>query len=309
MLAGLHVASFSSLSALKPGEVDPRIHIISPDIDASDLDLLQTTLERTAKPFSLFHHQVDETILKNFPQLNQSLATYYRLFIPELLNVSRYLYLDVDILCQTDLSSLFKLKLDHPLAMVPEAPIDKCVDQGVFQDLGEKAKGYYFNAGVCLVDRESWIEESITQSVLDYISTHSPAVYDQSGINFVLHGRIGCLPEQANIRTNDRKYWPLLRPDPSKSDLLLHFIDYPKPWDWGGRWLHPLGYLWWKVYRQTAHAENQLPVRPPVTFSKFLEKYPGYIRASKDKILLSGYKMGLLSSIKGIPGSPTSSHS
>lgn len=300
MLGALHVAAYSVLVNLSDQQSEVVLHVLSADLTESDVELLQQTLRTADRPFTLIHQVIDESLFAGFPQLQESLATYYRLLIPELVDTDRYLYLDVDILCQTDLSDLMTMDLEGcPIALVPEAPLQACADWKVSKYLGKDALGWYFNAGVLLVDRQLWQGMGLTTKSLTFIEHHQPDYHDQSALNALLHDQIMPLPKRYNIRTNDRGSWRQLGDRSQREGMVLHFIDYPKPWSPGGRWIHPWGKQWWSWLRKT-RCTSQLvrKTREPWNLRKVTG--PKYRKQLKDRILFSLYARGWIKRVKGM---------
>jgi lipopolysaccharide biosynthesis glycosyltransferase len=299
VLAGLHVAAMSVLSHLASTVARPVFWVFSDEIDSADLALLHSTLESTGRPFTLHLRTVDATALQAFPSMTGSLAAYYRLLVPAQIDADRYLYLDVDTLCQADLSAAMNLDLaDHPIALSTECPMALSADKSVVDLLGAKATGDYFNSGVMLVDRCRWREKNVTARCLEFLSQHQVNYHDQSAINHVLHGDIGRLPPHFNCYTNVRTNWPALRPPLENSDQLLHFIDSPKPWSRHGRWVHPFGGEWWSAYRKTAH--YRVGPRPDLEIELKWKQWPVYKKVLKDRLLFSLYSLGWICP-KGVP--------
>lgn len=300
MLAGLHVAAQSILSTLGELPDSVTIHLFSADLAKTDADLLRRTLDRSAKPYSLHLHKIDGTRFTGFPELQASFATYFRLVVPEVLEVERFLYIDADTLCRTDLRPLYGADLDgHPIGLVPEAPIHQSADPLVARLLGERAQGNYYNAGVMLVDAIAWRRGGLTTRCLEFIQEHQPRYHDQSALNFVLHGAIHPLPAQYNCRTNARENWPALIPPISGVGKLLHFVDFPKPWSLLGRGFHPLGKLWAGEWSKTADfiSSGSMPDRPVLSL---IENRHKYLQTLKDKVLFDLLSTGLITRVKGM---------
>jgi lipopolysaccharide biosynthesis glycosyltransferase len=299
VLAGLHVAAMSVLSHLSSAVACPVFWVFSDEIDSADLALLHSTLESTGRPFTLHLRSVDATALQAFSSMTGSLAAYYRLLVPEQIEADRYLYLDVDTLCRTDLSVAMNQELaGRPVALCAECTMALTADKSVVDLLGANATGDYFNSGVMLVDRRRWREQNVTVRCLELLSRHPVDYHDQSAINYVLHGEIGSLPPRFNCYTNVRAYWPSLRPPLDNSDRLLHFVDYPKPWSRHGRWVHPFGGEWWRAYRKTAH--YRVGPSPDLEIELKCEQWPGYKKLLKDRLLFSLYSLGWIRP-KGVP--------
>jgi lipopolysaccharide biosynthesis glycosyltransferase len=164
--------------------------------------------------------------------------------------------------------------------------------------LGEKAKGFYHNAGVCLLDCDLWRSGDLKNKCFDFILQHRPQYCDQSALNYCFHGEIAPLPGHFNLHTNVRTNWPLLRRPACGAGCLLHLVDFPKPWSPFGQWIHPFGSQWWKEYQKTSHFNKN-----PHQASKLLwdkKTKIGYKKALKDKVLFSLYQSNLFVP-KGVP--------
>lgn len=288
ILAALHVAAQSVLAHFQG---KPRFVILTDELDGADISQLAATLDVTGKEYSLEFKRIDGKSLRGFPKLAGGHSTYFRLLIPDLIPEERCLYLDADVICFCDLSGAFSVDLDgNPGALVPEAPIELCTDQKVFEMLGSKARGHYYNAGVFLMDCERWRSEDLKTACFEFIGDHQPDYHDQSALNYVLHGRISQLPSHYNRMSNVRSNWPLFRPPQSCRGQLVHFVDFPKPWSLFGRRVHPLGQLWWESYQRTAHASSG--AAKPRSLEWSARAKVGYKKALKDKLLFSLYCRG-----------------
>ena len=296
MLPALHVAA---MQVLKYITGRPEFSILSEDLAESDLALLRQSLDSVGKPFELSLIPVSSKPFADFPRLTGSLAAYFRLLIPDLMEAERCLYLDCDTFCQVDLAPLFDWDLGScPVGMCAESPIHGNADVRVANELGNRAVGHYYNSGVMLFANTLWKTEQISRQCMEYVSRQQPNYHEQSAINFVLHGRIAGLPNNFNCYTNVRANWPSLKSPKNSLGQLLHFVDFPKPWSRYGMWVHPFGKMWWHSYRQTAHSQVDGKVNSAVKWNT--KSWEGYKKALKDKILFSLYCSGLILP-KGVP--------
>ena len=308
MLGGLHVAVLSILQNYA-SDRNISLHLFSEDLNDADINLLKQTLATAGRNFEFVHEKVDSSLFAGFPTLQDSLATYFRLVAPVVLDVDRFLYCDVDTLCQVDLSPLLELDMSGcPIALTPEAPIHGSPDPDVARELGEEARGFYYNAGVMVVDAKQWRSEGLTNRCLEYIADRQPNWHDQSALNFVLHGRIQKLPSQYNCRTNVRKAWSDLLSSKNGYGYLLHFVDFPKPWSPFGRWVHPWGKLWGQYYRATKHYRDKIALNEVNCLRVLIGNRKGYQKIFKDRVLFSLLRTGLVRRVNGMevdaPSSP-----
>jgi lipopolysaccharide biosynthesis glycosyltransferase len=304
VLPGLHVAAYSLLNRIGAAVTETRFFIFSDELDNADLALLQQTLSSVGIKFTLELRRVDAKLFAGFPPLNGSCAAYYRLVVPQALDVERFLYLDADTLCDVDLSELNTLDLHGaPAALVPEAPLAGAIDRFVAEQLGNSATEPYYNSGVILVDVPVWRRQRITERAMEYIVAQRPPFHDQSALNVVLRGNAVTLDERFNCIANMRKHWPALRPAGGSINRLVHFVDYPKPWDLLGEFVNPHYRRWRAVLEKTAlknfRSWHSTPARK---FPQTRKAWSGYKKSLKDRWLFTGYARGWLKQVKGVPG-------
>jgi lipopolysaccharide biosynthesis glycosyltransferase len=232
-----------------------------------------------------------------------SLAIYYRLVVPDLLDVDRFIYVDVDTLCDTDLGELAELDIGNsPAGLVPEAPLAKAVDRFVAKQLGGSPDEPYFNAGVILVNVVEWRRQKIAAQALNYIAAHRPAFHDQAALNYVLYHNAFILDDKFNCIANMRKSWPVLCRAWGQADRLFHFLDYPKPWDFLGEYVHPQYRLWQSVLDKTAmKGFRSWHATPSRKFPRTSKAWTGYKKVLKDRLLFAGYSSGWFKRVKGVP--------
>jgi lipopolysaccharide biosynthesis glycosyltransferase len=296
MLAALHVsATFVLCTASR--KID--FLILGEGISVADLDLLRESLNQTGKEFTLRFHTVEPCRFKACPKLAGGLANYYRLLVPDFSDSRRIIYMDCDTLCLAKIEDLEEWNLDTaPIGMCAESPLAGCQDTKTAKLLGGGSGCAYFNSGFIIFDTRAWRDGGYTAKCLDFAEKSQPDYHEQSALNVVLHRRIAEVPARFNFHTNVRANWPFLKRPDRGQGCLLHFVDYPKPWSAGGRWVHPFGNIWWDEYRKTAHfKKNRL--RPPAPRWDAKTRF-GYRKALKDKILFTLYERGAILP-KGVP--------
>ena len=302
VVPGLHVAAYSLLERMGPGVAQTRFTIFSEAWQEADVEMLHQTLHRLAKPYTLELRRVEADALADFPLLNGSAATYYRLFATQIMEVDRFLYVDADTMCDVDVSGLQFLDMGNaPAGWVQEAPMDRAVDRTVAEQLGNDAQEFYFNAGVMLVNVSEWRRQKISERALEYITLNHPLFHDQSALNVVLHQHALTLDAKFNCVSNMRKNWPVLKRPYGMIGRLVHFVDYPKPWDLLGEIVHPQYALWRSVLDKTALANfrswHPTPARRWPLSAAMARKYKKLLR---DRILFDGYRRGWLRRVKGV---------
>ena len=302
-LPGLHVTAFSILNSFKGVGQPVHFHIFSNSLTGSDLALLKTTLQSVNRPFVLELQKINADVFANFPAMLGSLAIYYRLIVPELVDLDRFIYVDVDVLCDVDLGELAQLDMGHaPAGLVPEAPLAEAVDRFVALQLGNSPVEPYFNAGVILVNVAEWRRQKVAENTLKYIATYRPAFHDQTALNYVLHHKAFSLDARFNCIANMRKNWPVLRRPFGQINRLIHFLDYPKPWDFLGELVHPQHRLWRSVLNQTAmKGFRSWHATPSRKFPNSRQAWNCYKKVFKDRLIFGAYSRGWLGHVKGVP--------
>ena len=188
-----------------------------------------------------------------------SLATYYRLFIADLLpqDVDKVLYLDCDILVRKSLVELWNTPLDDfalgAVYQINSEANERCYALGISVMYG------YFNAGVLLINLQYWRQHNCSAKFLLFIKQQFERIFyhDQDILNAVLFDKTKRLSCKWNMTTNlfrnsvyyinekDKKgnivrknedYKKTIRQE-VKDPAIIHFVTSLKPWN--PRCFHP----------------------------------------------------------------------
>lgn len=124
------------------------------------------------------------------------LNVYVRLFIPHIIPPSseRVLYLDVDMIVETDVSKLWDIEMEGKVVagVVDRSGTVSSTWGGItnYKDLGLEPDTKYFNSGLLLINPVSWREQNITDRILTCIKENNKyaGFPDQYGLNVVLAG-------------------------------------------------------------------------------------------------------------------------
>ncbi|MFC4232075.1 glycosyltransferase family 8 protein [Parasediminibacterium paludis] len=153
------------------------------------------------------------------------LNIYMRLFIPYFIpeEIETVLYLDVDMIVQKDISTLFNINLsNHVVAAVLDPRIITFDNSwgGVlnYLELGLSGTTRYFNTGLLVMNTKLWRTESVTEKIIDCIEQHKKfANYpDQYGLNVVLANKwLELDPLWNHFSTIET----------SESPFLIHFVE------------------------------------------------------------------------------------
>ena len=235
MLPGAHVVLLTAL--MHHGREMLDVHVFQSGLTPTEAADLRTTLEHTGRSFRLEVIPFEPS--QHFGRLHRlhgSQMTYGRLLLPHLLpNHSRVLYLDSDLLIQTDLSRVFQTDMDgHALGAVATTTFTFSLDRLLASANGIPGDAPHFNAGVLLFDLDQWRSHGLTEACLAFAADNSPLMqsHDQSALNIVLRNRFKRLSTSLNVCVEP---W---NEDSHPGARVLHFIGSPKPFDPGARWLH-----------------------------------------------------------------------
>jgi len=141
---------------------------------------------------------------------------YARLFIPDIVAYKRYIYLDGDVLIQSDLKKLFDTDLEG-------APIG-AVQDGSDADQKRKLLKYhhisindYFNSGFLLVDADAWKCEKIGERAIEFLGKYAFLAPDQDALNCACMGSWKALDKNFNDHFGRE----------NKNAVIIHYVQKP----------------------------------------------------------------------------------
>jgi lipopolysaccharide biosynthesis glycosyltransferase len=122
------------------------------------------------------------------------LTTYFKIFAPYVVdqNLERLIYLDVDIIVQSDIVNLWQVDMDeYILAAAQDITLDvTCEWAGIpnYKELGIAPNTLYFNAGVLLIKPKEWREQKVAEQIMEVLEKYKKSVVmgDQYGLNVVM---------------------------------------------------------------------------------------------------------------------------
>jgi lipopolysaccharide biosynthesis glycosyltransferase len=247
---GIAVTLSSALVNLKPG-ASVFVYGLDGGIRPATKDRLHRILAPLAIDLHLRYVTPDASLFRDLKTPGHlTVMTYLRLTIPDLFpDQDRVLYIDTDLVVNTDLNRLWETPLgDHFALAVREMGLPT-VSLGLpqtYQKLGLDPETPYFNAGIMVMNLRRWRQEQIVPRVLTYTRENESSILcaDQDGINAVIAGRWGEVDPRWNVQVGSimnfralaetpykRQVEPLL-PELLKDPYVLHFIGR-KPWQSG----------------------------------------------------------------------------
>lgn len=168
---------------------------------------------------------VDENKFEIYKQINThkyiTLPTYYRLKLSELLpNVDKVIYLDCDMVVNTDITELYNIDLkDNIIGGVLDARV---------KHKRKWKNSNYINAGMIIFNlnkiRKNKIEDLFVQYTKENLDNITAG--DQDIINFTLKDRIKILPDEWNVQVSGFAS----RTTYTNNPKIIHYIGSDKPW-------------------------------------------------------------------------------
>lgn len=227
---GLYCAVASALGYLDVArKLD--LKVLDDGISQASKDTLSGLIRRAGRPVSLEFVAVDTSIFGEATLgPGRSYMTYCRLLLSHMLDVTRVVYLDCDVLVFRDLSQLFDLELapGKVLAAARDSETLSLADDSstIADAINLPCEGAYFNCGVMLMNLDELRKQHFFQRSVDFLNNWSGKYrfWDQSAINFLLHGQIDELPEHWN-----RASWQFDAQNSNELDCVVHYTT-SAPW-------------------------------------------------------------------------------
>ena len=184
-----------------------------------------------------FCHEIDtsridklESAQKRFP-----MANVMRLLVPEFLgnHYEKILHLDADLSIHGDVARLFQLEMGNlPIAAVPGNRVFTGEQvlwdwwQSHYESLGMTFPYRPFNAGVMLINTETWRRQDLTARTLQFIQQQTRYFPNEDALNSILDGGIVEISPIWNLLPSASFEYAtqLLQP------VIIHHAGTRKPW-------------------------------------------------------------------------------
>ncbi|WP_409309914.1 glycosyltransferase family 8 protein [Pectobacterium sp. B1J-3] len=242
-------------------------------------EISENEIEKYSEEFSIKH-------------LNRSI--YLRLAVPRILynKVDRFIYLDVDTLCFSNISEINTINIDHVVCAVVSDNTEK-INTANATRLGLK-DNFYFNSGFLYINTENWITRNIENEVNDILKKDNIALIypDQDALNIVLQNDIVVLNTKWNYLFNwlSEKEKDSFFYDKENLPKIIHFTGGRKPWYQEHSGLSQNLYLFYKHFTPWANT--------PLKSYQSKMRSTDYRVYSKSEIRKGNYLKGLYFFIK-----------
>ncbi len=248
LLPGLH-ATLASLTRSLGAREKVSLHLFISGIDEEGRAELKGTVDDAGGVGRLQFHEMDLSEFQDLKSLHGDRTTYLRLKLPDLLaDAPVILYLDADLIVQTDICEMFALPLgDAPLGGIAGETVSWSLDRDFYLKIGLTDEDDCFNAGVLLLNAARWRELKLGAQALEFGRKHDALLksHDQTIMNALFARTFYHLPRKFNI---------ILAPETRRveaADGIYHFMGSPKPWDPCGTFFHRNCRMWNRAIRGT----------------------------------------------------------
>ncbi len=166
-----------------------------------------------------------------------SIATFYRLLLPSLLDesISKILHLDCDVIVLEDIHELFEIDLTgFGVAAIKDSTPGNDAHRRV---MGQQLDDRSFCAGVMMINLDYWREHDSQSRMLKYANEMSARLVmeDQDVLNHEFHGRWFQLPYKygyapmAIVQLDRNQRWSDIK-EYVFSPSIIHYATHVKPW-------------------------------------------------------------------------------
>lgn len=218
-------------------DIEFTIHIITSELTNENRDSLYNIVEKRYGQV-LKIHDISERKFPIRPGDHVSLATYYRILLPEILDdISKVLYLDSDLVIDRSIKDLLQIDFDA-YAIAAVIDVDSS-NESTYKRLSYDKELKYFNAGVLLMNLDYWRSHKVMERTIDYISHNQDILlyHDQDALNYILKHEKKLLPLKYNFQEKFYLKSPVL-PTEYFFELkesfaykaIIHYNGKDKPW-------------------------------------------------------------------------------
>lgn len=180
-----------------------------------------------------------------------AIETYFRFFLIDIMkNYSKVVYLDCDMVCNTDPAKLYNMDIsDYYLAAARDANLITCYHMNTkwtpYLDdvLKMKNPDNYFQAGALLVNLDKFREDFTLDGCIDICASYKWELFDQDVLNMICQDKCKILDMRWNVMSGEEfRLQHILKnsPEELKAEYLasreepyvFHYCGRKKPWDY-----------------------------------------------------------------------------
>ena len=234
-----------------------------------------------------------------------TVPTLYRLYLPQVLEEEKCIYLDSDIIVNGDLTELYEISLENNYiggVLSEGIHLDRIYARELCKRIGLQDVSTYVNAGVLLMNLDAIRNARLMDNWMKLVSMEFPA-QDQDILNLTCYGKIKVIGLKYNAMTKTKSlvdYKKGYRNDvydinevneAIKNPVIIHYADRIKPWD--DREVFWAEY-WWNIVGKITDSQAKRYIE------NFICQNNGYRKKTGERIIKK--KLIRLSQVLGIYG-------
>tara|TARA_A100001011_G_C14307223_1_gene843707 strand:- start:1644 stop:2582 length:939 start_codon:yes stop_codon:yes gene_type:complete len=235
---------YSIFSLLENISTEVNIFIIHKDPKSFEPQINRLNSNFKNLNLSIYKFEIENFEFPNVEGKHVSEATYYRLFIDNLIprDIDYYTYLDADIVCINNPTLYLEELVDEieneDFIIGCRTEFNKLSENSdLFSNLFMKS-AKYFNAGVMLVNHQRWQKENIGEKLLKMLEKLNDRIeyWDQDVLNSYFDGNYKEISRNLNFPIILNKQIDI--GDVEDKGIFLHYQSNKKPWTIKGNFNH-----------------------------------------------------------------------
>ena len=208
-----------------------EFYIITSGISDDNQEKIKS-LNNKYKNFSVefININTDDEYFNKLASWHGTKINYARFLIPALKpNLKKAIYMDVDIIVQDDILSLYKENLEnYALGAVFEKVHQNSINVERLKRLKLDAQHKYFCAGVLLINVQNWLQNNIPEQLAEIGEKYQSDIIDadQDILNKYFDNNYKSLEQKYNWINQNYDFFK----EPKESIIIRHFNGIVKPW-------------------------------------------------------------------------------
>lgn len=209
------------------------------------------------KDIEFYYIDLDRSVLDLESLKRVSRGTLFRLYMDEVLDIEKCIYLDTDIVVTIDIKILWKeFEKNILIGAVKESKkfIENMKNEKFYNNINFGSK--YFNAGVIIIDLLKCKKIfSISKETINFLNIHPEAPFsDQDALNFLFKNKVYFLDPKYNVIPFLLFYENGYQKDKIEKNCIWHFAGWAKPWKAINT---PIDILYWRYLILTPWCEKK----------------------------------------------------
>lgn len=195
--------------------------------------------------------------LRDYSHSHYSVEMYYRILIPEILKqYDKVVYLDCDLVLNTDVANLFNIDLKNNIVAAVINDITSGYMKTYLDQTLDIPENEYFNSGVLLINTKEFRNNDIKNQCFEFLNKFQKLMCpDQDILNLSCRGKVLYLDKIWNFQVGSGGY--SLNEKYLNQYNIVHYTSGDKPWN---KEALELGEIFWKYAKTSIFYESILSV-------------------------------------------------